>query len=86
MLHFFHTRPIQDNMASSAKQDYTSAAKEWLAKDPDAKSRATLQSFLDNNDTKALDQAFGDRLAFGTAGLRGVLGVGPNNMNVRRLL
>ena len=72
-------------MASST-QDYTTAAQEWLAKDPDSKTRATLQSFLDNNDTKALQQAFGDRLAFGTAGLRGVLGVGPNNMNVRRAL
>lgn len=63
--------------------DYTQQAKAWLDQDPDPKTRATLQSYLDNNDTKALSQAFGDRLAFGTAGLRGVLGVGPNNMNVR---
>ncbi|CAO1634989.1 unnamed protein product [Sympodiomycopsis kandeliae] len=61
--------------------DYTQQAKQWLEQDPDPRARATLQSYLDDNDTKALAQAFGDRLAFGTAGLRGVLGVGPNNMN-----
>lgn len=67
----------------NATMDVTQAARKWLAKDPDSKTRATLQGFLDNKDEDALQQAFGDRLAFGTAGLRGVLGVGPNNMNVR---
>ena len=59
------------------------AAREWLRQDPDETTQRQLQGLLDGQDGKALQQAFGSRLAFGTAGLRGVMGVGPNNMNVR---
>lgn len=53
----------------------------WLARDPDPATRATLQQLLDENNTAKLEDCFSDRLAFGTAGLRGVVGVGPNRMN-----
>ncbi|MFT4235061.1 MAG: phospho-sugar mutase [Microbacterium sp.] len=57
------------------------AATAWLAQDPDPVTRAELQALIDAGDAAALDDRFGARLAFGTAGLRGALGAGPNRMN-----
>ncbi|TDD93712.1 phospho-sugar mutase [Actinomadura rubrisoli] len=56
-------------------------AREWLAQDPDPGTRAELQAVLDAGDEQALADRFGARLEFGTAGLRGELGAGPNRMN-----
>jgi phosphomannomutase len=56
----------------------------WLADDPDAADRAELTALLrDASDEAAADLAdrFARRLAFGTAGLRGAVGAGPNRMN-----
>lgn len=57
-------------------------AEAWLAKDPDEVMRTQLEDLLKTSDEKALRKAFSNRLTFGTAGLRGVMGVGPSNMNV----
>ncbi|MCW2858625.1 MAG: Glucose,6-bisphosphate synthase [Actinoallomurus sp.] len=54
-------------------------AEEWLEQDPDAETRAELRALLD--DPEALAARFGAKLEFGTAGLRGELGAGPNRMN-----
>lgn len=56
-------------------------ARDWLSQDPDPATRAELQALLDADDTAALEERFGNRLQFGTAGLRGALGAGPNRMN-----
>ncbi len=68
---------------------YRAAAAAWLAEDPDPKTKAELQAQLDRSDGDAeLADEFGSQLEFGTAGLRGVLGPGPNRMNrvlVRKL-
>jgi len=61
-------------------------AEEWLAQDPDPRTRAELEELLANaarDPGAAADLAdrFGGRLDFGTAGLRGALGAGPNRMN-----
>jgi phosphomannomutase len=56
----------------------------WLADDPDAADKAELTELLsDPSDEAAADLAdrFARRLAFGTAGLRGAVGAGPNRMN-----
>lgn len=42
---------------------------------------AHLRVELDNLSQEELEDAFGAQLSFGTAGMRGVLGVGPNRMN-----
>ncbi|WP_433141751.1 phospho-sugar mutase [Actinomadura nitritigenes] len=61
--------------------DLRGYAEEWLAQDPDPDTRAELRAILDAGDDRALADRFGSRLEFGTAGLRGELGAGPNRMN-----
>jgi phosphomannomutase len=53
----------------------------WLARDPDPRTRAELEAADRAGDLAELERAFAGRLAFGTAGLRGVLGPGPARMN-----
>lgn len=50
--------------------------KEQATKDP------SLQKELETMSEEALNDAFYRDLTFGTAGLRGILGVGTNRMNV----
>ncbi|GAA3527250.1 phospho-sugar mutase [Aeromicrobium panaciterrae] len=56
-------------------------AREWLSQDPDPVTRDELQALIDANDAAELEDRFSGRLQFGTAGLRGALGAGPNRMN-----
>jgi phosphomannomutase len=56
-------------------------AKSWQAQDPDPETRAELDALISSHDEQALADRFGSRLGFGTAGLRGELGAGPNRMN-----
>lgn len=53
----------------------------WLQQDPDPSTRSQIQALVDNQDEAALAAMFSGRLAFGTAGLRGVVGPGPMAMN-----
>jgi phosphomannomutase len=62
-------------------------ARHWLAQDPDGETRAELRDLIartESGDAAAaadLADRFDERLAFGTAGLRGELGAGSNRMN-----
>ena len=53
----------------------------WIYRDPDDATRKELQDLLDANQHAELADRFKGRLSFGTAGLRGVMGAGPNRMN-----
>ncbi len=54
---------------------------EWLAADPDPVTRAELEQLIAAGDQPGIDERFGDRLRFGTAGIRGPMGAGPNRIN-----
>lgn len=55
------------------------AARAWMQRDPDPATRAATEAMLD--DPERLNACFGGRLSFGTAGMRGPIGPGPNCMN-----
>jgi phosphomannomutase len=70
--------------------DLARRAEAWIAEDPSLADRAELQDLLDaaRRDDPAgraaaadLADRFAGRLEFGTAGLRGAMGSGPNRMN-----
>jgi len=67
--------------APHTEPDLLALARAWLAEDPDDQTRQELQTLLDTGDTAALADRFAGTLQFGTAGLRGALGAGPNRMN-----
>ncbi|MCB0989598.1 MAG: phospho-sugar mutase [Acidimicrobiales bacterium] len=52
----------------------------WAQADPDPRSSAALLELL-RTDPQAAAAMFAERLRFGTAGLRGALGLGPARMN-----
>ncbi|CAH6808545.1 Phosphoglucomutase [Vibrio chagasii] len=56
-------------------------AMNWLARDPDPRTREELQHLIDEGMHDELKDRFTQRLEFGTAGLRGKVGCGPNRMN-----
>ncbi|HNU36825.1 phospho-sugar mutase [Macellibacteroides fermentans] len=59
-----------------------SKAQGWLSESYDAETRAEVKRMLDNEDPSELIEAFYKDLEFGTGGLRGIMGVGSNRMNI----
>jgi phosphomannomutase len=63
------------------------AVEAWVSDDPDARDQGELRGLLelasagDAASGSELADRFAGRLAFGTAGLRGAVGAGPNRMN-----
>jgi Phosphomannomutase len=56
-------------------------AQSWLSSQYDAETRAKVQELIDNNPEELID-SFYRNLEFGTGGLRGIMGVGSNRMNI----
>ncbi len=61
--------------------DLRRAAEAWLDDDPDPETRNELRHALESGDADGLADRFAGTLQFGTAGLRGIIGAGPNRMN-----
>jgi phosphoglucomutase len=56
-------------------------ANQWLSDKYDGETRKTVRSLLEKNETELIECFYRD-LEFGTGGLRGIMGVGPNRMNI----
>jgi phosphomannomutase len=76
-----------DAMPYAVPQDLLERASSWRDDDPDEATRAELDAVLEaalTGDVAAcaqLENRFAGMLEFGTAGLRGAMGAGPNRMN-----
>ena len=57
-------------------------ANEWLTGNYDDQSKEEIRLLLNSEDNTALIDAFYRDLEFGTGGLRGIMGVGTNRMNI----
>ena len=68
---------------SEAERDLRARAERWIADDVDPRAQDELRALLKSADLSKTDLAdrFAGSLEFGTAGLRGILGAGPNRMN-----
>ena len=60
----------------------TEKAEKWLTPAYDAETQAEVKRMLANEDKTELIEAFYKDLEFGTGGLRGIMGVGTNRMNI----
>lgn len=60
----------------------TEKAEKWLTPAYDAETQAEIKKMLENPDKTDLIEAFYKDLEFGTGGLRGIMGVGSNRMNI----
>lgn len=74
-----------DNCTATGKTppspDLLARVRAWVAADPDPVTRDELKQLIACNDGAAMSDRFDATLTFGTAGLRGALGAGPNRMN-----
>lgn len=65
----------------NVKPEILEKAKSWLSDKYDAETRKQVQYLIDN-DPNELTESFYRILEFGTGGLRGIMGVGTNRMNI----
>ena len=63
------------------EQQILERAKQWLSDQYDEETRKKVQELIDN-DPNELTESFYRNLEFGTGGLRGIMGVGTNRMNI----
>ncbi len=69
-------------MENQELQQVRAKAQEWLSETYDKQTRIEVQVLLDNKDTTELVDSFYKSLEFGTGGIRGIMGVGTNRMNI----
>jgi phosphomannomutase len=68
-------------MSDETDASLLARARAWAAEDPDPATRAELEALIERGPSAELADRFAGTLEFGTAGLRGALGAGPNRMN-----
>ncbi|MEA3463044.1 MAG: phospho-sugar mutase [Bacteroidota bacterium] len=68
---------MENNILSEVRKK----AEEWLLSPIDEASKTSIRDMLNNNETELIESFYRD-LEFGTGGLRGIMGVGTNRMNI----
>ena len=66
---------------NNLEQAVLDKAQKWLDGEYDAATKEQVKWLMDN-DMKELTESFYKDLEFGTGGLRGIMGVGSNRMNI----
>lgn len=69
-------------MENNLINDVKKKAQVWLDGNYDEATKSAVRSMLENSDTTDLVESFYKDLEFGTGGLRGIMGVGTNRMNI----
>jgi len=69
-------------MENQELMEVRAKAQEWLSDTYDEQTRTKVQALLDAEDPSELIDSFYRSLEFGTGGLRGIMGVGTNRMNI----
>ena len=84
------TQPRHTRGVTTSSDDLRARAEQWAKDDPDPKTQAEVRALLvhataadgaESPQHRDLADRFAGALEFGTAGLRGVIGAGPNRMN-----
>ena len=65
---------------SQIKPEILSKAEVWLTKTFDSETQKEVNNLIKNS-PKELEESFYKNAAFGTGGMRGIMGVGPNRIN-----
>src|SRR5687767_1571545 len=78
--------PVIESTPMSLPEHVRRAALAWKDDDPDPTTREEIDRLLQANDAAGLADRFAGDLEFGTAGLRGLIGAGPNRMNRKVVL
>jgi len=68
---------MENNILSEVRKK----AEEWLNSPIDEASKTAIRDMFENNQTELIE-SFYRNLEFGTGGLRGIMGVGTNRMNI----
>ncbi len=71
----------QTSLQSLGNSELEQRVNEWLTGPYDPETKAAIQQMMQEN-PQAVRDAFYTTLSFGTGGLRGIMGVGSNRMNV----
>ena len=69
-------------MENNLINDVKKKAQVWLDGNYDEATKSAVRAMLENSDTTELVESFYKDLEFGTGGLRGIMGVGTNRMNI----
>lgn len=68
-------------MSDNILTDVKAKAKKWLNSNIDEQSKKEIKNLLSGNDKNLIESFYKD-LEFGTGGLRGIMGVGSNRINI----
>lgn len=69
------------NMEEAYLKEIKEKASKWLGEEFDEQTRAGVKNLLENDEQELVESFYRD-LEFGTGGLRGIMGVGTNRMNI----